>query len=150
MFLNDGKGRFTEAGDPGAYFSVRNVSRGSAVGDFNNDGKLDLLVTNCGGKADLLENRSGGGGDWIRFRLRGTHCNRDAVGARVTLGAGDLKLARELRSASSYLSQDDPRLHFGLGRRTRVDSIRIDWPCGRTQDVTPPQTLNQTLSIQEP
>ena len=150
LFLNDGKGRFAETGDPGDYFSVENVSRGSAVGDFNNDGKLDLLVTNCGGRADLLENRTGGSGNWIRLRLRGTHCNRDAVGARVTLGAGELRLTRELRSASSYLSQNDPRLHFGLGQRTRIDSIRISWPCGKTQEVAPPRRLNRTLRVQEP
>ena len=150
LFLNDGKGRFAEAGDPGGYFSVRNVSRGSAVGDFNNDGKLDLLVTNCGGKTDLLENRTPGSGNWIRFRLRGSHCNRDAVGARVTLGAGNLKLTRELRSAGSYLSQSDPRLHFGLGRRSKIDSIRISWPCGKAQGITPPQPLNRTIFIQEP
>ena len=150
LFLNDGKGRFAEAGDSGDYFSVPNVSRGSAVGDFNNDGRLDLLVTNCGGKADLLENRTGGSGNWIRFRLRGTHCNRDAVGARVALGAGNLELTRERRSASSYLSQNDPRLHFGLGQRTKIDSIRISWPCGKTQEVAPPRRLNQTLLVQEP
>ena len=150
LFLNGGKGRFAEAGSPGDYFSVQNVSRGSAVGDFNNDGKLDLLVTNCGGKADLLENRTRESGNWIRFRLRGSHCNRDAVGARVTLKTGDLKLTRELRSASSYLSQSDPRLHFGLGRRSKIDSIRISWPCGKAQGITPPQPLNRTIFIQEP
>ena len=68
----------------------------------------------------------------------------------MTLGAGDLRLTRELRSGSSYLSQSDPRLHFGLGQWKVIDLIRIVWPCGKTQKVTPPQRLNQTLSIQEP
>ena len=119
------------------------------LGDFNNDGKVDLLVTNKNDRTDLLENRTASPHHWLKFKLEGTHCNRDAVGAKVTLTAGAYRLTQAVRAGSSYLSQSDLRLHFGLGDRTRVDSIQVSWPCGKTQNIAPPQEFNQIIHLEE-
>ena len=150
LFRYDRRGKFREvSGLAGAYFARRNVSRGSAVGDFNNDGRVDVLVCNNGGKADLLENRSLTENHWIKLQLEGTHCSRDAIGTRVLVTADGYRLAQEVRSGGSYLSQGDLRLNFGLGKLSKIGSIGIVWPCGKLQEVTGPVRLNQILRIKE-
>jgi hypothetical protein len=137
LFENDGRGRFAEVPAPaaGPWFAGAAVSRGAAAGDFDNDGDLDLLVTVCDGPARLLENLAGEGRSWVGLRLVSRHGGRDAFGARVRLTAGDLERVAEVRTGSSYLSQEDPRLYFGLGGRGAVDRVEIRWPEGETQVV---------------
>ncbi|MEE8586992.1 MAG: CRTAC1 family protein [Acidobacteriota bacterium] len=149
IFLNDGTGRFRDASQQaGEYFRKLTVSRGSATGDIDNDGDLDLLVTGNNGPAVLLEHQ-GTGHSWIRFQLRGRHCNRDGIGARLRLQAGDLRLQREVRSAASYASQSDMRLHFGLGPHQKVGRVEIRWPCGKKQVVTD-LAANRLHRLEEP
>ncbi len=130
LFENDGHGKFADAGGAhGAYFGTPAVGRGLATADYDNDGDLDFVVAASNGHAKLLRNDGGAAaGRFITLRLEGTRCNRDAIGARVTVRAGGRTQVQEVRSASSYLSQNDMRLHFGLGAATKVDSIEILWP----------------------
>jgi enediyne biosynthesis protein E4 len=130
LFENDGHGKFADAGRAhGAYFGTPAVGRGLATADYDNDGDLDFVVAASNGHATLLRNDGGAAaGRFITLRLEGTRCNRDAIGARVTVRAAGRTQVQEVRSASSYLSQNDMRLHFGLGAATQVDSIEIRWP----------------------
>ena len=137
MFRNTGRGVFENvSGRLGADFSAPRVSRGAAVGDFDNDGRLDILVNNNGGTPQLLRNSRTGTPDLkehghrIEILLMGTKSNRDGVGARVRVTAGDLVQYDQRKGGMSYQSAQDPRLHFGLGNKTRVDSIEIRWPSG--------------------
>jgi len=107
--------------------------RGMAFGDIANDGKVDVLILNDGEPPTLLLNCTQNGNHAILLKLIGTKSNRSAIGARVTVTAGDLKQMKEVRSGVSYLSQNDLRLHFGLGSRTKIDSIEIRWPSGTKQ-----------------
>ena len=113
----------------GAYFNGVDVGRGLATADYDNDGDLDIAVAASNRRATLLRNDGGSAaGHFITLRLEGTRCNRDAIGARVTVRASGRTQVHEVRSASSYLSQNDMRLHLGLGAATQVDSIEIRWP----------------------
>jgi len=107
--------------------------RGLAIGDVNNDGKLDVLLLNIGEPPTLLINRSRNDNHAVIFRLVGSKSNRAAIGARVTLTAGGAKQIREVRSGSSYLSQNDLRLHFGLGAEASISSVQILWPSGKEE-----------------
>jgi hypothetical protein len=107
--------------------------RGLAIGDVNNDGKLDVLLLNIGEPPTLLINRSRNDNHAVMFRLVGSKSNRAAIGARVTLSAGGAKQIREVRSGSSYLSQNDLRLHFGLGTEASASSVEILWPSGKEE-----------------
>jgi enediyne biosynthesis protein E4 len=132
LMWNDGKGHFVEkgCGDP---FRRELVGRGSAVADYDNDGDLDIAVSNSGGPLELLRN-DGKHGDWIGFMLRGRKSNRQGIGARLTLTTDAGKQVRESRAGDSYLSSSDPRIHFGLGGAApRVLTIR--WPSGIVQEV---------------
>ena len=109
------------------------VARGLAFGDFDNDGDLDFFVLNIDQPSLLLRNDGANKNNWIQFRLVGTRSNKDGIGARVTVRSGGYALSEEKMSASSYLSQNDPRLHFGLGQRTLVDEVTVHWPSGKIQ-----------------
>ncbi|HKW19698.1 MAG TPA: CRTAC1 family protein [Terriglobales bacterium] len=133
MFRNTGHGIFENVSDQlGPDFVLPRVSRGAAIGDFDNDGDLDILVSNCGQKPQLLRNDGGNQNHWLEILLIGTKSNRDGVGTRVKLVAGDLVLYDQRKGGMSYQSAQDPRLHFGLGPRTKIDSVEITWPSRMT------------------
>lgn len=131
MFRNTGKGMFENVSDRmGADFQLPKASRGVAVGDFDNDGDLDILVNNNGQAPQLLRNDGGNANHWLEILLIGTRSNRDGVGARVKLSAGELTQYEQKKGGMSYQSAQDPRLHFGLRNHALIDSIEIDWPSG--------------------
>ena len=132
----------------GAWFAVAQVGRGTAFGDYDEDGDVDILATHGGGAAKLVRNEGGNAHNWLMVRTEGTHSNRDGVGAQVKVVAGDLVQVRQVRSGSSYLSIRDPRLHFGLGTKQRVDLVEVRWTSGMVQRIEN-VPVNQVLSIKE-
>jgi len=135
LFLNDGQGKFRDiAGEVGVGFAQPKVGRGLAYGDFDRDGDLDLLVTTNNGPAYLYRNDQLTGNKSVRIRLNGTKSNRDAIGARVRIFHGDTSQTRLVKGGSSYLSQSELPLTFGLGKRDRIDRLVIDWPNGTTEE----------------
>jgi hypothetical protein len=135
LLRNEGKARFVEVGrQSGSGYLLEKVSRALVAGDVDNDGDLDLLVSNNGQPADLLRNDGDGRpGNALLVRLRGRESNRDAIGAMVTATVGGRRLVREVRAGSSYLGQHDIRVHFGLGRAKEVERLEIRWPTGRVE-----------------
>ncbi len=133
----------------GPFFDSRFVARGLATGDFDNDGDQDFFVLNIDQPSVLLRNDGGNRNNWITLNLTGTKSNRDGIGARVTVRTGNLTQVDEKMSASSYLSQNDPRLHFGLGKATIIDEITVKWPSGKIQKLSNVK-VNQFLSVTEP
>ncbi len=130
LFRNLGNGTFLqipEASQPA--LNARHVSRGCAFGDFDNDGDLDILIMNQNEPPSLLRNDAPQGNHWIKVRLYGTKSNRSALGARVTIRSGGKTQVQEVMSQSSYVSANDPRLHFGLGTAAMVD-LEVRWPLG--------------------
>ena len=135
LFLNNGKGNFREAGtEAGGGFSEPKVGRGLAIGDFDRDGDLDVLMTTNNGPAYLFRNDQTSGNRSIRFRLVGTKSNRAAIGARVKIFANGIMQSRMVRSGSSYLSQSELPITFGLGKQEKIERVVIDWPSGRSEE----------------
>jgi hypothetical protein len=135
LFLNNGKGSFREVGaELGGGFSAPKVGRGLAVGDFDRDGDVDVLITTNNGPAYLFRNDQTAGNRSIRLKLIGTKSNRDAIGAQVKIFAGGVMQTRMVKSGSSYLSQSELAVTFGLGKRDRVERVVVDWPSGRTEE----------------
>jgi hypothetical protein len=135
LFMNDGKGKFREAGgEAGGGFSLPKVGRGLAVGDFDRDGDQDILMTTNNGPAYLFRNDQTAGNHGIRFRLIGTKSNRDGIGARIKVFSGGVMQTRMVRSGSSYLSQSEMPATFGLGQRDKIERVVIDWPSGRSEE----------------
>ena len=135
LFLNDGGGRFHDvAAEAGAEFARPKVGRGLAYGDIKRDGSLDLLMTTNGGPAKLFRNDQLSGNRSVRFRLVGTKSNRDAIGASVRIFHDGSSQSRLVKSGSSYLSQSELPVTFGVGRRDLVERVVIAWPSGRTDE----------------
>jgi hypothetical protein len=135
LFLNQGDGTFRDAaGQAGSDFAQPWVGRGLACGDFDRDGDVDLLLTTNNGQARLFRNDQLAGNRSIRFRLVGTRSNRDGIGATVRIFHGESSQSRLVRSGSSYLSQSELPVTFGVGRRGVVDRAVISWPSGRTEE----------------
>jgi hypothetical protein len=134
LYRNDGRSGYVNvSAAAGECFSRREVSRGAAIGDYDNDGDLDILVTNCGGPARLYRNDSANDNHWLSIRTVGHQSNRDGIGARVRVVSGPLVQVREVKSGSGYLSASDIRVHFGLGPRSRIDTVEVRWPSGVAQ-----------------
>jgi hypothetical protein len=135
LFLNQGNDTFRDvASGAGGTFATPKVGRGLAFGDFDRDGDLDILMTTNGGPALLYRNDQRAGNRSIRFRLTGTKSNRDAIGATVRIFHGDTSQARMVKSGSSYLSQSELPVTFGVGKRDRIDRVVIAWPSGRVEE----------------
>ncbi|MBI3951777.1 MAG: VCBS repeat-containing protein [Acidobacteria bacterium] len=119
VYQNLGNGRFADVTERiGGAFLIEKSSRGAAFGDYDNDGHTDVAIVNLNDRPSLLRNDGGNRNRWLTLRLAGTKSNRDAIGARVQAVVGGMSLSAEVRSGGSYISQNDSRVHFGLGRVT--------------------------------
>jgi enediyne biosynthesis protein E4 len=135
LFLNDGGGKFHDvAPELGGGFDQPKVGRGLAVGDFDRDGNLDVLLTTNNGSAHLYKNNITNGNRGIRFRLIGTKSNRDAIGATVRLFENGQQQTRMVRSGSSYLSQSELPVIFGVASTDQIERVVVDWPSGRSEE----------------
>ena len=149
LLQNDGSGKFREVGAvSGPGFALKKASRALAVGDIDNDGDLDLLIANVGDTADLLRNDGGNRENSLLIRTVGSKSNRDGIGARLKLTIGKKVLLRYVKAGSSYLAQNDLRVHFGMGNVPRADGLEIVWPSG-VVDVLPDIAANQIVTVRE-
>ncbi len=128
LFHNDGKKLSNVGAEAGPVFQKAFPARGLAIGDYDNDGRIDVLIGNNGEAPVLLRNRSGEGHHWLGLRLQGTNCNRDGIGATITWSCGETTRSLYKSNGGSYLSSHDMREVLGLGRATGVDSLEIKWP----------------------
>jgi hypothetical protein len=131
LYRNMGGGRFEDvSAKAGAAITSENLGRGCAFGDFDNDGDVDILVNNLDGPPTLLRNDSVNGNNWILIKCVGTRSNRSAIGTRVKVTTAGHSQIAEVMSGSGYYSQNDLRLHFGLGRAATIESLDVAWPSG--------------------
>jgi hypothetical protein len=134
LYHNNGNGTFTDiSAEAGPGIVAMHAGRGLAVGDLWNDGRLSAVISNMNEPASLLVNQVRSSNHWIGIRTIGTKSNRDSIGARITMKAGARTLVDEVRSGGSYASNNDMRVHFGLGSVTKVDWVQIRWPSGLTE-----------------
>lgn len=159
LFRNEEGRSFQEIGDQAGLNAGPDQSRrGTAFGDVNNDGNLDLLVFNVAGPPSLFVNETKNHNHRIVVRLNGVKSNKMAIGARVTVSTADMTQVDEVRGGGSYLSSNDPRLHFGLGKNTSIKNLEVRWPSGLTQNfenvssdaiyaITEGQPIRKTASL---
>jgi len=134
LYHNNSDGTFTDiTSNAGSGIATHSSSRGLAAGDLWNDGRISLVINNMNATPSLLVNDVKSSNHWVAFRTIGTHSNRDGIGARITVHLGNRILVNEVRSGSSYISQNDLRVHFGLGSATKIDSVEVRWPTGSTE-----------------
>jgi enediyne biosynthesis protein E4 len=137
LYLNQHDGTFKNISKlVGPAIQIPQVSRGVAMGDLFNDGRVEIVIENLTGSPMILQPQGGPANHWISFTLEGTESNRLALNARIRVTSGNLVQTSELLSGGSYLSQNDLRIHFGLGARVTVDKVEILWPNGKTETLT--------------
>ena len=137
LSMNQKDGTFCDAGDQaGPALKEKRVSRGLAVGDLFNDGNMDVVISDIDGAPMILRNHGVPGRHWVSFELAGTKSNRLALNARLKIVAGGMTQTDEIHSGGSYLSQNDLRVHFGLGAATKIDSLEIRWPSGKVETLS--------------
>jgi hypothetical protein len=164
LFRGLGAGKFADVSrDAGPVLSERTTARGACFADYDNDGKVDAFMVNLGGRGTLVHNVSANTGHWIAIKLVGAmrpgdqnnapgpkaKSNRDGIGARVEVFAAGQRHTAERVAGSGYLSQDDGRLHFGLGAATTVDKLIVHWPSGREQTLDK-LSVDRVLTVEEP
>jgi hypothetical protein len=128
LFHNEGGTLRNVSAEAGPAFTKSFAARGLAIGDFNNDGRLDVLIANNGGPPVLLQNNAGGENHWLGLRLRGTKSNRDAIGAKITWSVAGVRKSKLKNAGGSYLSSHDPRDVIGLGPAAKIDYVEVRWP----------------------
>jgi hypothetical protein len=149
LLQNDGMGKFRDVGPAsGPGFALKKPSRSLSAADIDNDGDLDLLIGNVGQTADLLRNDGGNNNNSLSIRTVGSKSNRDGIGARLKLTIAGKVLLQEVRAGSSYLSQSDLRVHFGMGKAPRAERLEIRWPSGAVEMLKDVEA-NQILTVTE-
>ncbi len=149
LFHNQGNGAFLEvSAEVGDVLREPRVSRGAAFGDFDNDGDVDVIVNILDSQPVILRNDTVNDNHWVTIKTIGKGSNHDAIGARVKIVSGDLVQWDEVHSGGSYLSTSDLRLHFGLGKRTQIDSIEVCWPDG-TMETLGTELADHFLTIEQ-
>ena len=147
LLRNNGNGKFIDVADrSGPYFREKHVGRGAAFADYDNDGDVDVLVMNLNGPAKLLRNDGGNRNHWLTVAPRLARSKVEAIGARVTVTVGKMRMMQDVSAVIGYLSQSDPRAHFGLARATRADRVEIRWPDGQ-MTVLENVKANQILNV---
>jgi hypothetical protein len=150
LFENIGNGKFIDISvERGAYFREEHVGRGACLGDYDNDGDIDIYIVNLDSRGMLLRNNKGNQNNWLSLNLVGHSSNRDGIGSRIKLIAGGKVQTTQKKSTTGYLSQNDPRVHFGIGKNDVVEKIEIKWPSGKLQ-VLENIKSNQILTVEEP
>jgi enediyne biosynthesis protein E4 len=149
LYRNLQNGRFADvSAEVGGAVMEPTPARGCAFGDYDNDGLLDILINPVNAVPELLHAESKNQNNWIKLKLVGTKSNREGIGARIKCVTADGTQIDEVRSGGSYYSQNDLRVHFGLGKAERVRSIEIRWPSGQV-DSLGEQAVNQLISVKE-
>jgi hypothetical protein len=149
LYWNAGDGKFKDISPQcGPGCTTPQSSRGLAIADLWNDGRMSAVVNNMSGQPMLLVNQAGNKNNWLGIVTRGTRSNRDGIGAKVTVAAGGHRFVQEVRSGSSYISSNDLRLHFGLGSTTTVDHIEVRWPNGNAETF-PGGSVNRFVTLLE-
>jgi enediyne biosynthesis protein E4 len=149
MYRNVGKGQFEKVSESlGPDFMRPIVGRGLATADYDNDGDIDIVTNNRGDFPSLLRNDGGNANHWLTVQLMGTKSNRDGIGASLKLMSEGFVQVEQAKGGMSYMSASDPRIHFGLGKRTKIESLEITWPSGQ-KDVLRNVTADQIIAVKE-
>lgn len=150
LFENIGDGKFKDvSAERGNYFLKEFVGRGACFGDYDNDGDIDGFVLNLNDHGAFLRNNKGNKNNWLILNLVGTSSNRDGIGSRIKVTSGGLIQKAQKKSTTGYLSQNDPRIHFGLAKNEMIEIVEIIWPSGKLQ-VLENIKANQILTVKEP
>jgi enediyne biosynthesis protein E4 len=149
LYHNLHNGRFADVSDKvGEAVQRPNASRGAAFGDYDNDGDVDILINSVNGPPELLRADSSNQNNWIKIKTVGVKSNRDGIGARIKCVTDDGSQIDEVRSGGSYYSQNDLRVHFGLGKNQKVKTLEIQWPSGQVETISN-IAANQVITVKE-
>jgi enediyne biosynthesis protein E4 len=149
MLRNLGKGRFKTVSDSLGPDFVRPIAgRGVATADYDNDGDIDIVTNNRGDYPSLLRNDGGNANHWLTVLLIGTKSNRDGIGASLKLTSEGVTQVEQVQNGMGYMSASDPRIHFGLGKRTKMDSLEVTWPSGQVDRLTS-VPIDRIIAVQE-